>query len=59
MTETATNTNVLNVEKIVGDILATIDREREREIIARRYGLYDRKETLARKSCHHQDEGAS
>jgi hypothetical protein len=46
MTETATNTNVLNVEKIVGDILATIDREREREIIARRYGLYDRKETL-------------
>jgi hypothetical protein len=26
--------------------LQTIDREREREIIARRFGLYDRKETL-------------
>lgn len=30
----------------VKDILATIEREREREIIARRFGLYDRKETL-------------
>ena len=36
----------LNVEKVVADILGAIDREREREIIARRYGLYDRKETL-------------
>jgi len=36
----------LDIEKIVGDILSSIDREREREIIARRYGLYDRKETL-------------
>jgi len=44
MTDTATKT--LPVEKIVNDILATIDREREREIISRRYGLFDRKETL-------------
>ena len=36
----------LDVEKIVADILNSIEREREREIIARRYGLYDRKETL-------------
>jgi DNA-binding CsgD family transcriptional regulator len=36
----------LNIEKIINDILATVDREREREIIARRYGLFDRKETL-------------
>lgn len=36
----------LQVEKIILDILGTIDREREREIIARRYGLFDRKETL-------------
>lgn len=36
----------LNVEKIVADILNSIEREREREIVARRYGLYDRKETL-------------
>lgn len=43
MTEKAA---ILNTESIVQDILNTIDREREREIIARRYGLFDRKETL-------------
>jgi hypothetical protein len=36
----------LNIDKIINDILGTIEREREREIVARRYGLYDRKETL-------------
>ncbi len=35
-----------NTEKLVTDVLATIDREREREIVARRFGLFDRKETL-------------
>lgn len=39
-------TKKLPIEKIVKDILATIEREREREIIARRFGLFDRKETL-------------
>jgi DNA-binding CsgD family transcriptional regulator/predicted DCC family thiol-disulfide oxidoreductase YuxK len=38
--------SVLNTESIVQDILASIEREREREIISRRYGLFDRKETL-------------
>jgi len=47
MTDTVeTSDYTLNVEQVVKDILGTIDREREREIIARRYGLYDRKETL-------------
>lgn len=36
----------LNVETIVNDILKTIEKEREREIVSRRYGLFDRKETL-------------
>lgn len=36
----------LQVEQVVKDILATIEKEREREIVARRYGLFDRKETL-------------
>lgn len=36
----------LQIEKIITDILGTIDREREREIISRRFGLFDRKETL-------------
>jgi hypothetical protein len=36
----------LDIEGVVKDILATIDREREREIVARRFGLYDRRETL-------------
>ncbi len=45
MTNTAKATK-LNIEKTVQDILNVIEREREREIIARRYGLFDRKETL-------------
>jgi len=36
----------LSIETVSNDILGAIDREREREIIARRYGLFDRKETL-------------
>lgn len=43
---TEANTSQLQIETIINDILGTIDREREREIIARRYGLFDRKETL-------------
>jgi hypothetical protein len=39
-------TEQLNIEQIVTDVLAAIDREREREIISRRFGLSDRKETL-------------
>src|SRR4051812_7117731 len=45
MEETATKQQ-FEVEKVVSDILNTIEREREREIIARRFGLYDRRETL-------------
>lgn len=30
----------------VGDIISLIEQEREREIISRRFGLYDRRETL-------------
>lgn len=36
----------LQIEKITTEILQTIDREREREIISRRFGLFDRRETL-------------
>ena len=36
----------LPIEKFVNDILGTIDREREREIVSRRFGLFDRRETL-------------
>jgi len=41
-----TTTTVLATQQIVNDILATIEREREREIISRRFGLFERKETL-------------
>src|SRR3954462_10229787 len=44
--EEETQTKSLDVEGVVKDILGTIEREREREIIARRFGLFDRKETL-------------
>ena len=36
----------ISTEQLVNDVLATIEREREREIISRRFGLFDRKETL-------------
>ncbi|MDL2342362.1 MAG: sigma factor-like helix-turn-helix DNA-binding protein [Patescibacteria group bacterium] len=39
-------TTTPTTEQLVTDVLATIDREREREIVARRFGLFDRKETL-------------
>jgi hypothetical protein len=45
MAETPAETELVT-ETIVSDVLATIEREREREIVARRFGLYDRKETL-------------
>lgn len=45
MEETAT-TDTLDLEGITKDVLSTIDRDREREIISRRFGLFDRRETL-------------
>ncbi len=47
MSDTAeVNATALDMKGAVENVLASIDREREREIIARRFGLYDRKETL-------------
>ncbi len=46
MPEATEQVKTVNLEQVVIDVLNTIDREREREIIARRYGLNDRKETL-------------
>lgn len=45
MEEEAT-TQKLEIQKVVQDILNSIEREREREIISRRFGLFDRRETL-------------
>lgn len=39
-------TNQTDIERIIEDILDTIERGREREIVSRRFGLFDRKETL-------------
>jgi len=41
-----TPTKSVAITEAVNDILATIEREREREIVSRRFGLFDRKETL-------------
>src|SRR5687767_12651191 len=41
-----TKSPMINTEQFVQDILTSIEREREREIVARRFGLFDRKETL-------------
>src|SRR4051812_20913444 len=45
MADSATATS-LQTEQLATDVLATIEREREREIVSRRFGLFDRKETL-------------
>lgn len=39
-------TPIIDSKLLVETVLATVEREREREIIARRFGLFDRKETL-------------
>lgn len=46
MSETTTTETSLDIKGAVKSVLDGIEREREREIIARRFGLYDRKETL-------------
>jgi hypothetical protein len=42
----AAETATPDIKSVVSTILDGIEREREREIISRRFGLYDRKETL-------------
>src|SRR2546427_13126075 len=42
----AESQTAVDLQPIVTDILGTIEREREREIVARRFGLFDRRETL-------------
>ena len=41
-----TPTAALDLDVVLKGVLGSIEREREREIVARRFGLYDRKETL-------------
>lgn len=45
-TDTASKELLLATEELTQAVLDTIEREREREIISRRFGLLDRKETL-------------
>lgn len=46
MDETAQKDTATNLKEAVNDILTVIEQEREREIITRRFGLFDRRETL-------------
>jgi len=46
MSEHSETKPTVDLKTGVTDILALIDQEREREIITRRFGLYDRRETL-------------
>lgn len=46
MSEVQENELKIDLKASVDEILAIIDQEREREIITRRFGLYDRRETL-------------
>lgn len=46
MAEAQKQDNASLLKSAVNDILGVIEQEREREIVTRRFGLYDRKETL-------------
>ncbi len=46
MDDTNKTDTALQLKQAVDGILATIEQEREREIITRRFGLFDRRETL-------------
>lgn len=46
MTEATGSDAALTIRTAIQEILDAIDQEREREIITRRFGLFDRKETL-------------
>lgn len=46
MSETASKDTAAILRTAVEDILGAIEQEREREIITRRFGLFDRRETL-------------
>ena len=46
MTETTETTRTVNLSEGVEAIISLIDQEREREIVTRRFGLYERRETL-------------
>src|SRR3984957_3283961 len=46
MPQASKKLSTADTEQVVRDILGTIEREREREIVARRFGLFDRRETL-------------
>ena len=41
-----TEQTTIDIEKVVAKVLDFIEKDREREIVSRRFGLYDRKETL-------------
>lgn len=46
MSETPDKDSTNSIQSVVKDILEHIEQEREREIITRRFGLFDRRETL-------------
>jgi DNA-directed RNA polymerase delta subunit len=46
MSDSSETKQPIDLKAGVNDVLALIDQEREREIITRRFGLYDRRETL-------------
>ena len=46
MSETAKTEQSAKLNSVVDTIISKIPQEREKEIISRRFGLYDRKETL-------------
>lgn len=46
MSQATSEKTTIDIDATIEAILGAIDQEREREIVTRRFGLYDRKETL-------------
>lgn len=46
MSDAPSQETVIDIKASVASIIESIDQEREREIVTRRFGLYERKETL-------------
>lgn len=46
MSDAPTQEKVIDIKASVASIIESIEQEREREIVTRRFGLYERKETL-------------
>lgn len=60
MSDKVDNGSKIDLQTVIDEVLSMIEQNREREIIVRRFGLYDRRETLEQiGNCLELPESAS